>query len=55
MAREKKIAEEEEAMEMKRKSHLALQEHAEQAFIEEKKAELVEIKHALQCQLDLLK
>lgn len=55
MAREKKIAEEEEAMESKRKSQLALQEQAEQAFVEEKKAQLVEIKHALQCQLDLLK
>lgn len=55
MAQEKKKEEEEKIMEDKRKSELALQEQVDRAFVEERKAQLVEVKHALQCQLDLLK
>lgn len=55
LAEEKRKAEEDEVLEEKRKSQLALQEQAEQAFVEEKKAQLAEVKYALQCQLELLR
>ncbi|KAK3927107.1 Anillin, partial [Frankliniella fusca] len=54
LAQEKKQAEEEKVLEEKRQSHLALQEQAERAFIEERNAHLTQVKHTLQCQLDIL-
>lgn len=55
LAREKKKVEEEKVFEEQKQSQLALQEQAEQAFVEERRAQLAEIKHALQCQLEILK
>lgn len=54
LAHEKKQAEEEKILDEKRQSRLALQEQAERAFLDERNAHLTQVKHALQCQLDIL-